>query len=287
DDTVPARRSITVEDLLTCRFGFGSIMAQPGIYPIQDAEAELELQTLGWPWPPKPLTSDEWIARFATLPLLEQPGEAWRYHTGIQILGIYLERLSGQSLEEFLRVRIFEPLGMAATSFSLPPGAKGRLTPAYLPDDESEGLQVFDEPETSLWTNPPLMANAAGGLLSTIDDLWAFVSMILADGKGVLKPESVAAMTRNHLTATQRASAPMFLGEHGGWGYGMAAPGPVTGDPPKPWGFGWGGGTGTEWRSDPVRGLTGILLTQRGVNSPAPPRHYSEFWSAAYDALPS
>ena len=61
-------------------------------------------------------------------------------------------------------------------------------------------------------------------------------------------------MTRDHLTAAQRASAPIFLGAHGGWGYGMAAPGPLAGEPPVPWGFGWDGGTGTTWRSDPAAG---------------------------------
>ena len=57
-------------------------------------------------------------------------------------------------------------------------------------------------------------------------------------------------MTRDHLTAAQRASATLFLGAHG-WGYGMAAPGPLAGEPPIPWGFGWNGGTGTAWSSDP------------------------------------
>ena len=96
-----------------------------------------------------------------------------------------------------------------------------------------------------------MMANAAGMLVSTLDDFWAFVSMLLAngehEGRQVLSPASVAAMTRNHLTAQQRASARLFLGEHGGWGYGMATPGPITTDPPVPWGIGWTGGTGTLW----------------------------------------
>jgi CubicO group peptidase (beta-lactamase class C family) len=90
DDTVAAERSITVEDLLTFRLGFGAIMAPPGSYPIQDAEAELGLMTLGPPWPPPPFGSDEWIARFATLPLLHQPGAEWRYNTGAQVLGVLL-----------------------------------------------------------------------------------------------------------------------------------------------------------------------------------------------------
>ena len=134
DDTVPAERSITVEDLLTFRLGFGAIMAPPGAYPVQDAEAELGLMTLGPPWPPPPFGSDEWIRRFATLPLLEQPGAAWRYNTGAHVLGVLLERASGQPLEAFLRARLFESLGMVDTSFSVPTEKQGRFTTAYRPD---------------------------------------------------------------------------------------------------------------------------------------------------------
>jgi CubicO group peptidase (beta-lactamase class C family) len=134
------------------------------------------------------------------------------------------------------------------------------------------------------------MANASGMLVSTLDDVWAFVRMLLAggtrdDGEHVLSRASVAAMTRDHLTAQQRESARLFLGAHGGWGYGMGAPGPIHGEPPIPWGFGWNGGTGTTWRSDPVRGLTTILLTQRAMTSPAPPGLFRVFWEAAYAAI--
>ncbi len=92
-------------------------------------------------------------------------------------------------------------------------------------------------------------------------------------------------MTRDHLTERQRASAQLFLGEHWGWGHGMAAPGPVKGEPPMPWGFGWNGGTGTVWATDPARGLTGIMLSTRAMTSPEPPRHFVDFREAAYGAL--
>ncbi len=289
DDTVPAERPITVEDLLTFRLGFGAIMAPPGTYPVQDAEVELGLMTLGPPWPPPPFGSDEWIARFATLPLLHQPGAEWLYNTGAQVLGILLERASGQSLEEFLRARVFEPLGMVDTSFSVPAHKRARFTTAYMPDRATGALTVLDSPVGGWWSAPPAMANAAGMLVSTLDDFWAFVSLLLAqgrhDGEQLLSRESVDAMTRNHLTDAQRASATLFLGEHGGWGYGMAAPGPVTGPPPVPWGFGWNGGTGTAWSTDPVRGLTGIMLTTRAMTSPEPPAQVVDFWDAAYGAL--
>ena len=176
DDTVPAARAITVEDLLTFRLGFGVIMAPPGTYPIQVAEAELGLKTLGPPWPPPPFGSDEWIARFATLPLLHQPGEEWRYNTGAQVLGVLLERATGQPLEAFLRERLFDPLGMVDTSFSVPAEKQDRFTTAYMPDDA--GGSRPGPAGGGWWNEPQAMANAAGMLVSTLDDYWAFVSML-------------------------------------------------------------------------------------------------------------
>jgi CubicO group peptidase (beta-lactamase class C family) len=288
DDTVPAGRSISVEDLLTFRLGFGVIMAPPGTYPIQEAEAELGLMTLGPPWPPPPFGSDEWISRFGTLPLLHQPGAEWLYNTGAQVLGVLLERASGQPLGEFLQERLFDPLGMVDTSFSVPADKQGRFTTAYMPDDAG-GLGVLDPATGGWWNEPPAMANAAGWLVSTLDDYWAFVSMVVArgshEGQPLLSPRAVAAMTRDHLTAAQRASAPIFLGQHGGWGYGMAAPGPTRAGPPEPSGYGWNGGTGAEWTTDPDYGLTGIVLTTRAMTSPETPAHVVDFWEAAYGAL--
>jgi CubicO group peptidase (beta-lactamase class C family) len=287
-DTVAAARAITVEDLLTFRLGFGSIMAPPGTYPIQEAEAELDLKTLGPPWPPPSFGSDEWIARFATLPLLHQPGEEWRYNTGAQVLGVLLERVSGQPLEAFLRERLFDPLGMADTSFSVPEDKQARFTTAYMPDDTG-GLSVMDPPVGGWWNAPQAMANAAGMLVSTLDDYWAFASILPArgihDGQPLLSPTAVETMTRNHLNEAQRASAQIFLGEHGGWGYGMAAPGPTRAGPPEPSGYGWNGGTGTLWTTDPDYGLTGIMLSTRAMTSPALPAHMVQFWEAAYGAL--
>jgi len=287
-DTVPAARAITVEDLLTFRLGFGIIMAPPDTYPIQSAEAELGLMTLGPPWPPPPFGSDEWIARFGTLPLLHQPGAEWRYNTGAQVLGVLLERASGLPLETFLRERLFDPLGMVDTSFSVPLAKQNRFTTAYIPDDTG-GVRVLDPPTGGWWNQPQAMANAAGMLVSTLDDFWAFVSMIVAqgrhDGQQLLSPGAVEEMTRNHLTAAQRAAQPIFLGQHGGWGYGMAAPGPTRAGPPGPSGYGWNGGTGTLWTTDPDYGLTGIVLSTRAMTSPEPPAHVVEFWEAAYGTL--
>src|SRR4029077_18544968 len=96
DDTVPAARPITVEDLLTFRLGFGCIMAPPRTYPIQRREEDLKLASLGPPWPPTPHHPDEWIGHLATLPLMDQPGAEWRYNTGTQVLGVLVERAAGK-----------------------------------------------------------------------------------------------------------------------------------------------------------------------------------------------
>ncbi|MGH3498429.1 MAG: serine hydrolase domain-containing protein, partial [Nocardioidaceae bacterium] len=113
DDTVPARRPITVEDLLSYRCGYGSVMAPPGSYPIQRAEAEVGLKSFsGPPWPPVTHDVDGWIRALGTLPLQSQPGEQWHYTTSGQVLGVLLARACGQDLESVLRERIFEPLGM-------------------------------------------------------------------------------------------------------------------------------------------------------------------------------
>ena len=208
DDTVPATRAITLDDLLTFRLGFGTVMAPPDTYPIQTAERELRLCTLGPPWPPTPHTPDEWIRNFGSLPLMHQPGEQWMYNTGSQVLGVLLERAAGKPLEDFLRERIFEPLGMKDTGFNVPAHQRNRFTTAYVADPESDVLEVVDGVENSYWSEPPAFPNAGGWLVSTIDDFWAFVAMLLADGtfngERILSERSVELMTTDHLTPEQR-----------------------------------------------------------------------------------
>ena len=256
DDTVPATRAITLEDLLTFRLGFGTVMAPPDTYPIQAAERELQLGTLGSPYPPTPHTPDEWIGLLGSLPLMHQPGEQWMYNTGSQVLGVLLERAAGQPLEALLRERICSiRSAMRDTGFSVSADQRNRFTTAYAPDPESDVLKVIDGVEDSYWSAPPAFPNAAGWLVSTIDDFWAFVSMLLADGtfngERILTQRSVELMTTDHLTPEQRGrrhavpGRPRRLGlRHGGAGRQH------SGGPGHPGGFGWDGGTGTTWRSD-------------------------------------
>ena len=127
DDTVPAKRPITLEDLLTFRLGLGMVFAQTP-YPIVEAEKELQLATLNPPYPPSPHSTDEWLRRLGTLPLISQPGEQWIYNTGAQVLGAVLERATGRSLDVVLHERILGPLGMGDTAFTVSPAMKDRLT---------------------------------------------------------------------------------------------------------------------------------------------------------------
>lgn len=92
-------------------------------------------------------------------------------------------------------------------------------------------------------------------------------------------------MTTDALTAEQRSASTLFLGTDGGWGPGTRVPAGTGAASEIPGGFGWDGGTGTTWRSDVERGLTGILFTQRAMTSPAPPAVATDFWNAAYSAL--
>jgi CubicO group peptidase (beta-lactamase class C family) len=284
DDTVAASRAITVEDLLSYRFGIGSVMAPPASYPIQRAEAALGLQSIGGPpWPPVTHEVDGWMAALGSLPLMYQPGEQWLYNTSAQVLGVLLARATGKGVETVLHERIFEPLAMADTGFTVPADQQDRLTTAYTPDPETGALSVLDDPADSWWSTPPSFPDCSGWLVSTIDDYWSFVSMLLAGGsrrgERVLAPESVALMTTDRLSTAQREASELFLGEHQGWGLGLtvAATGSAA---PLPSGFGWDGGTGTTWRSNPRSGVTGILFTQRAANSPAPPPVIDDFWAA-------
>lgn len=298
DDTVPAEQPVTVEHLLTSRLGFGTVMAEPGSFPIQRAEEQLGLGTLGPPWPPARLTSDEWIARFATLPLMHRPGGGWMYNTSITVLGILLERVVGGRLGDVLRELLLEPLGMHDTGFVVAPGDLHRLTTAYEPGPDGAPPVVIDRPEDSWWSDPAALANGAGWLVSTVDDVGAFAAMIASggehEGRTILCPDTVRAMSTDHLDAAQRDQARLFVDHDGGWGYGMRVPaagalgsnaaGPIAASS-VPGGVGWDGGTGTSWRWRPDVGLTGVLLTQLAMTSPVPPSLMLDFWTAALAAV--
>jgi CubicO group peptidase (beta-lactamase class C family) len=124
DDTVPAVRSVTVRDLLTFRLGLGMDFAATAPQPTMQAMVDAGI-AVGPPAPARGLEPDEWIRRIGTLPLEHQPGARWLYHTSGEVLSVLVARAAGQPLGEFLRERIFDPLGMRDTAFSVPAGKLG------------------------------------------------------------------------------------------------------------------------------------------------------------------
>lgn len=285
DETVPAERPITVDDLLTFRLGFGAIMESPGSLPVQRAEEELGLGTLGPPWPPPMHSTDEWLRRFGSLPLVYQPGEHWLYNTGAHVLGALIERGSGSTLEKFLSERIFEPLGMDDTAFHVPAAKRGRFTTAYSPGQSTGELELLDGVADSWWLESPPFPNAAGWLVSTLADFWKFAQVMIGGGRPLISETAYELMTTDRLTRRQRLSSVLFLGPGKGWGLGMAVPASGAAEDAVPRGFGWNGGTGTTWYCDPRSGMTGILFTQRAMTSPEPPELFVDFWTSAYAAM--
>jgi CubicO group peptidase (beta-lactamase class C family) len=289
DDTVPAKRPITVRDLLTLRMGFGSVMAPPDSFPIQKAMRELQIGGDGPPHPSKAPGTDEWLRRLGSLPLMHQPGERWLYNTGSDVLGILVERASGQSFDAFLREHIFEPLGMKDTGFSVPAEKLDRLAGCYSFNLETRAFELFDGIVGSDWSVPPAFQSGAGGLVSTVDDYLAFCRMMLDkgqyEGKRILSRPSIELMTMDHLTPEQKEGAGIFFGENSGWGFGMAVYTRRDDLSTVPGRFGWTGGLGTSGYSDPKEDLVGILMTQRLMDSPEPPGVFQDFWTSVYQAI--
>ena len=261
DETVPAVRPITVEDLLTFRPGYGFIIAEPATlnppYPIIEREQELQL-AMAQPDPRTPLEPDEWIGRFATLPLMYQPGERWQYNAGSLVLGVLVARASGEALGAYLQDRLFEPLGMRDTAFVLPASNVGRLPTKYATDYSTGKMEEVRITGPDVWTTPPPFPSGAAGLLSTVDDYVAFARLLLSRGvhrsRVLLSRASVDAMIANHLTPEQIAGGG-FLLDGEGWGYGLGVS--LTRGR-----YGWSGGYGTTWFNDPSRDLVAIAMTQ-------------------------
>ncbi|MEU8927281.1 serine hydrolase domain-containing protein [Kitasatospora sp. NPDC048545] len=294
DDTVPARRPITVRDVLTSTFGLGMDMTSLGT-PIMNAIFEQGL-TPDLPTPmPEP---DEWMRRLGTLPLMHQPGEQWQYHIASDLLGVLVARVTGQSFETFLRERVFGPLGMEDTGFHVPADRIDRLPPLYAPDPQTGEFTVWDEPANGRWSRPPAFPGGGGGLVSTVDDYHAYFRMLLNRGmhgsERILSRPAVELMTTNRLTPEQTAARAAMArdnvhvsygqGQHGGWGFGTAVR-TYRGDYAPVGQFGWDGGSGTTTYADPENRLVGILLTQVGMSVPHAARLAQDFWTTVYQEI--
>ncbi|WP_158545866.1 serine hydrolase [Blastococcus sp. TF02A-30] len=270
--TVPARRPITVRDVLTFRLGLGIDFTAPWPSPTLTALAEAGLP-VGPPSPQSAPPPDEWLRRLATVPLAHQPGERWLYHAGASVLGVLVARAAGRPLPELLAERVLVPLGMGSTGFGVPVPARDRLGPHWAPPGPEGAREVYD-PADGQWSRPPAFPDGGDGLVSTVDDLAAFARMLQTGGGPVLSPRAVRAMTTEQVGPVDD--------EGGGWGLGI---GVRTTDEPggrHAGSYGWDGGLGSSWWTDPVTGVTAVLLTNQMWSSPQPPPLFEAFRAAAF-----
>ena len=273
DETDPAERPITFEDLLTHRAGFTYADFHRG--PIAQAYRDAlggEIDSDIAPY--------EWIARLAQLPLIGQPGSAMYYGCSTDLLGFLIARIECASLGTVLKRRIFDPLGMKDTSILVPQEKRHRRSAAYGFDEEGRLTKRATRSGVFVSERPEGMAYESGGagLWSTLDDYLSFARLFLGDGEvnGVrlLRPETLAAMTTNQLTDSQRANS-VLLGQKPfavGRGFGLGVSVVIETDKADFMRRGnagtvsWPGAFGGWWQADPKEGSVLIFLAHNMVD---------------------
>jgi CubicO group peptidase (beta-lactamase class C family) len=266
DDTYPAPRAITIEDLFTHRAGLSYGFSATG--PIAKAYDK----ALGDPLNNN-TAPDAWMKALGTLPLLYAPGERLHYSVATDVLGFIVGRVENKSFREVLMERLFGPLGMPDTDFYIPKEKRGRLATVYRQDQQTGALNPLP---FTMHDTPPAFCGGGGGLISTADDYLKFARMMMNkgefEGRRYLKAETVALMCTNRLTPEQRAipllgAIPMWDGM--GFGLGVSII-----DHPEKLGFlgmgaegafGWPGAFGTWWQADPANDLIALYLIQNST----------------------
>jgi CubicO group peptidase (beta-lactamase class C family) len=214
------------------------------------------------------------IDQLATLPLEFSPGTAWNYSVSIDVMGYLVQKLSGVSFGEFLRTRLFEPLGMTDTGFFCPPEKLDRFTSCYQPA-KGGGLALQDDARNSPYAAPPLLESGGGGLVSTTHDYMRFCKMMLhggaLDGVRILSPKTVELFSLNHLDGGRelaQMAPPGAFSESGYNGIGFSIGCGVNIDvartrlPGTEGEYFWGGAAATAFWIDPMEELTVVFMTQ-------------------------
>jgi len=217
---------------------------------------------------------DAMIEQLSTLPLEFSPGTAWNYSVSIDVMGYLVQKLSGMSFGEFLRTRLFAPLGMTDTGFWCPSEKIGRLTSCYQPDPAG-GLKLQDDAGNSTYAAPPSLESGGGGMVSTAHDYMRFCRMMLnggtLDGVQILSPKTVALFSLNHLPANKelaQMAPPGMFSEAGYSGIGFSIGCGVninvarTRLPGTLGEFFWGGAAATAFWIDPREELAVVFMTQ-------------------------
>lgn len=282
-DTDPAAAPITVRHLMTHTSGLSYGLFDPGTL-LYEAYRRSGVRN--------PRTSlAGMVTALAALPLAFQPGTAWAYSIATDVLGRLVEIVCDAPLGEVLARRIFEPLGMADTGFSVPADRRDRLCALYegvdLRDPATPGLvRGDDRPYPGAYGDDLARESGGGGLVSTLGDTVRLLQSLMPGGPTLLAPATIAAMFENQLPAGMCVQFPNVPPEtNRGFGLGSAvAIGPIAGEPAETVGeVGWGGLAGTVWWLNPRLGIGAVLMTQRYFGFGGP--YAAEFKRLAYRAL--
>lgn len=263
--TVPAKSAVTIRQLLTHTSGLGyPVIGSPEARAIY-AKARIP-SGIGTPGGLLATSVD----KLGQLPLLHQPGEKFTYGLSVDVVGRLVEVLSGQPLDQFLRRRLFEPLGMQDTYFYLPAAKQSRLVTLYTEDQQSKkpvpmpawGGMTPDYPKA-----PGTYFSGGAGLSSTIDDYARFLQMLLnegeLDGRRLLKPATVRLMTTNQIGALSQGGGKFGLG------FGLTTASQAEASGLSEGSYEWGGIFGTTYWVDPKRKVVALIYTQKYPNSTA------------------
>ena len=287
--TRPAMRSITIRDLLTHTSGLTY-----GFFRQTPLDARYREQGLGDFVTPN-YSLAEGVRRLGAEPLLFDPGTAWNYSMSTDVCGAVIEAITGQTLAQAMAERVFEPLEMLETGFSVPEGAADRFTSLYARNPADGSMMRIEKAEKSSYLSPRKFLSGGGGLVSTIGDYQKFCSMLLAEGVGngtrIIGRRTLEYMTLNHLPGGrllnelgQSLFAEVQMDGMGfGLGFSVIEDPAANGHVCSPGEFAWGGAASTAFWIDPVEEVTAIFMTQLLPSSTYPLRR--ELRSAVYQAL--
>ena len=259
-EVVPAKRPITIRDLLTHTSGIGY-----GAGVAKDRWDEAKIS--GWYFADRDEPIGDTVARMARLPFDAQPGEAWVYGYSSDILGALIERVSGQSLDAFLKDQLLSPLGMHDTHFYLPKDKQDRLSAVYSATDKGglERAPAEGRVGQGAYVDGPRISYSGGaGLLSTATDYGRLLQMLLnggeLDGVRILSPKTVELMVADHVGHLLTGDDWRGLGM--GLGFYVVKDIGATGAPGSVGEFGWGGAYHSTYWVDPEEQLVVVYLTQ-------------------------
>ncbi|MAT91195.1 MAG: serine hydrolase [Halioglobus sp.] len=263
--TEPARRAMTIRDLLMHTSGLTYDFLRASNLDAAYRKLKVGRFVQGY-------TLADMIAQLAQLPLEFSPGERWNYSVGTDVLGYLVEVMSGQSLPDYLRQTIFEPLGMHDTSFEIAPDKVARLASCYERNLARE-MVLQDDGQASDFARRTFFSGG-GGLLSTVGDYYRFANMLLqggsVDGVRIIGRKTLELMTANHLPggvdmtqfATGSFSETAYDGVGFGLGFAMTLDPVRNGHPTSPGTFYWGGLASTLFWVDPREELVIVFATQ-------------------------